>query len=46
MISATKPKGSRVKYIGWLGPNAYAISWEIDKTRWARGCAFPSGAGQ
>ena len=41
MIRAAKPKGSRGRYIAWLAPNAYAISWEIDKNAMGSRLRFP-----
>lgn len=34
-------KGSRCHYIAWLAPNAFAISWEIDKTAMGSQLRFP-----
>ena len=41
MSRATKPNGSRGHHIEWLTPNAYAISWEIDKNAMGSRLRFP-----
>lgn len=40
-MSAIMRKGSRCHYIAWLAPNAFAISWEIDKTAMGSRLRFP-----
>jgi hypothetical protein len=40
-MSAIMRKGSRGHYIAWLAPNAFAISWEIDKTAMGSRLRFP-----
>jgi len=39
--SAIIRKDSRGHYIAWLAPNAFAISWEIDKTAMGSRLRFP-----
>lgn len=40
-MSAIMPKGNRRRHIEWLAPNAYSISWEIDKNAMGSRLRFP-----
>jgi len=40
-MSALMRKGSGGHYIAWLAPNAFALSWQIDKTAMGSPLRFP-----